>query len=275
LIYQTHIHPWLEDNETHIEEFIASAHERLKTAGITYLKQAIELLKTKVLGLPPGEPSVNAVPEPTAGPQSYTQALLARFSVPSARWTGTGSTGTDFYNLLASAVSAATSAGIGAPSSGSGTATGTQDMTASGTLIPPNIRGATEKMTFIAAQRERLNIVLNALDREATELQRSEGGRASSMTFDGNSDENETQRPASGLSGFSGLSGLSKSRSEADFEKIDAESGAEDEGAVRRRGGNTPSNGGGSWMPWGWGSSATPTPESTGRSSAFEKKQSD
>ncbi len=56
IIYQEHIHPWLEENETQIEDFIASAHDRLRAAGIAYLKRAIELLKTKVLGMPPGDP---------------------------------------------------------------------------------------------------------------------------------------------------------------------------------------------------------------------------
>jgi len=263
IIYQDHIHPWLEENETQIDEFIASAHDRLKTAGIAYLKRAIELLKTNILGLPAEEPTPVA---PEAVGQTYTQSLLARFSLPAARWTGTGNTGADFYSLLASAVSAATAAAAG---------TGTADMTASGTLIPPTLRGADEKRSFIAAQREKLNIVLGALDREAKELDRTEAlrarsqnqARAASMTFDGLSDDAE--RPASGLSGFSALSALSKSRSEADFEKIDAESGAEDDVTARRR---TNAATGQSWLPWGWGAAATPS-EDEGQSSSFEKPQ--
>ncbi|CAI0653567.1 unnamed protein product, partial [Colletotrichum noveboracense] len=101
IIYQTHVHPFLQDNEAQIEEFISEAHDRLKAAGIAYLKRAIELIKTNVLGLPPGEPEPAATPPPAS--QSYTQSLLARFSVPAARWAPAGNTGTDFYNLLAGA----------------------------------------------------------------------------------------------------------------------------------------------------------------------------
>lgn len=271
IIYQERIHPYLEENEAQIEEFIARAHDRLKAAGIAYLKRAIELLKTKVFGLPPDDPTPPA-PEPPPG-QSYTQTLLARFSLPAARWSSTGNTGADFYNFLAGAMSTLTTAT--GTSTGGATGAGTMGMTASGTLIPPNLRGADEKMTFIAAQRERLNIVLGVLDREAKELERAEALRAHNVAvqqprvpnraFDGGDD---SERPPSGLSGFSVLSGLSKSRSEADFEKIDAESGAEDESAVRRR--NV--SGGGSWLPWGWAAAATPSAD-VGHSSAVEKEQ--
>ncbi|KAA8577018.1 hypothetical protein EYC84_007033 [Monilinia fructicola] len=40
---------------------ISSAHERAKAAGVTYLKQAIELIRQQVFGLPPKEPT----PPPT------------------------------------------------------------------------------------------------------------------------------------------------------------------------------------------------------------------
>jgi receptor expression-enhancing protein 1/2/3/4 len=277
IIYQTHLHPWLEQNESQIEDFIASAHDRLKAAGIAYLKRAIELLKTNVLGLPPDE---NLAQQQAAShvaddatPQSYTAALLARFSLPSARWGGqAGTAGADFYNFLASAVTAASGSTTSSGSSSSGAKAA--DLTASGTLIPPTIRGSSAKMSFIAAQRERLGIVLSALDREATQIAQAEDERrkvreerrkAGSMSLDGEDDEplvhekvrnvwdeegEGLKRPASGLSGFSALS---KSRSEADFEKIEAESGAEDGGHIKRR---TPGASGlSSWMPWGWGAS--------------------
>ncbi|KXH39646.1 HVA22 family TB2/DP1 protein [Colletotrichum simmondsii] len=255
IIYQTHVHPFLQDNEAQIEEFISEAHDKLKAAGIAYLKRAIELIKTNVLGLPPGDPE--PAPQPSAAaapaghpPQSYTQSLLARFSVPAARWAPTaaaGHTGADFYNLLAGAYSAATGGGQH------------QDLSKSGSIIPPNLQGG-ERTSFIAAQRERLAFLLKALERE--EAATSSSGHPEtfsrslgSMQLDGNEEEEVTQRPPSAHSG------LSKSRSETDFEKIDAESGAEDlggddeDGSVRRR----QTSGGSSWMPWGWG--ATPTAE--------------
>ncbi|KAK5654668.1 hypothetical protein OQA88_6991 [Cercophora sp. LCS_1] len=262
IIYQTYVHPWLEDNETAIEDFIASSHERLRAAGIAYLKRAIEALKTNVFGLPPS-PEAASASAPT-GPQtsqSYTQSLLARFSLPAARWpanSGAGAGAGDFYSFLASAVSAATSAtaAYGDTTRGAGSANA-----GSASIVPESIRGAAARLSYITAQRERLNLVLSALDREATQLQ-GEGLSARS------------------LSGQSGASGLTKSRSEGDFEKLDAESGAEemDDGASIRRRGGTPSAaattpGGGSWMPWGWGTagdSNTPTGDSA-RSSGVDK----
>ncbi|TDZ16810.1 Receptor expression-enhancing protein 2 [Colletotrichum sidae] len=244
IIYQTHVHPFLQDNEVQIEEFISEAHDRLKAAGIAYLKRAIELIKTNVLGLPPGEPEPAQAPA-AAATQSYTQSLLARFSLPAARWAPAGHSGADFYNLLAGAVSAATGGGVGG-----GNPTH-EDLTKSGSLIPPELQG-TERTSFIAAQRERLAFVLKALEREAA-AHEAQPEAFSRMQLDGSEEEELTQRPPSAHSG------LSKSRSETDFEKIDAESGAEDhgddegEGSVRRR------QAGGSWMPWGWGS--TPTAE--------------
>ena len=272
LLYQERIHPWLEQNESQIDDFIASAHERLRTAGIAYIKRAIELLKVKVLGMPPSPEHHTAGAAAGSGDAgSYTQSLLARFSLPAARWnsaTGAaGTAGSDFYGLLASAVGAATGAAAGGSA---GDASGVGKTT--GTLIPDSIRGAPERMSFIAAQRERLKIVLSALDREATQLETDEEQRRlerertrpTSLSLDGGPTE-DTERPPSGQSG---LSGLSKSRSEVDFEKLDAESGTEDmdnDGTLRRR---TPAAAtGGSWVPWGWSSGGA----SEGKSSSAEK----
>lgn len=255
IIYEDQIHPFLESNEAQIDEFIVNAHDKLKKAGLAYLKSGIEYLKVKVLGLPPTEPT----PEPqSAAPQSYTQSLLARFSVPTARWAGTTgaaaatNAGNDLYTLLAAAVSTATAA-AGGSNRDNGASTSS--------LIPASLQDTSEKMTFIAAQRERLSILLSALDKEAHDIQQDAGakpaGRHSrSMAFDGHEDEEPTQRPPSGLSM---LSGISKSRSEVDFEKIEAESGAENEQDTstirKRRNVTTPKAAPtGSWMPWGvWG----------------------
>ncbi|PKS10988.1 hypothetical protein jhhlp_002747 [Lomentospora prolificans] len=270
IIYQTHIHPYLEQNETKIEDFIASTHERLKAAGLAYLKQAIALLKTKVLGMPPEEPAPAPASAQTSA-QSYTQNLLSRFSVPAARWAGAGisrpgaaaaaSTGADFYGFLASAVSTVM---------GQGTPSGSADnMSASGSLVPSNLQGA-DKINFISAQRDRLNAVLTALDREAQTIEREDTIRASDSPRSPSDVSPPDERPPSGLSSWSGLS---KSRSEVDFEKIDVDSAAEEETNLRQRPTATPGGGGGSWMPWGWGSGATPTQESTGQSSSVKKSQ--
>lgn len=235
IIYEEHVHPFLQDNEANIDDFIASAHERLKTAGLSYLKQAIELFKTNVLGLPPSQEPPAPPQAQGSSPQGYTQSLLARFSVPAAKWTGSANAGADVYNLLASAVTAAATA--------AGHSHGAEN-----SIIPPNLQSSGEKMTFIAAQREKLATLLSALDAEAQQLQTAD---AQAHLDVADEDGEPTQRPPSGLSA------LSKSRSETDFEKIEADS--EDEASLRRRQ-NAP--GGGGWMPWSWGAAHDPAKSS-------------
>ncbi|KAG7286494.1 hypothetical protein NEMBOFW57_008805 [Staphylotrichum longicolle] len=252
LIYEEYIHPRLEENETAIEEFIASAAARLRSAGIAYLKRAIELLRTNVLGLPPS-PEAAAAPEPQT-PQSYTQSLLARFTLPSPRWNtastpaaaphtqpqagaGGGLT-TDFYNLLASAVTAAaatTTGGATKPPTTTTTRAAGATNTGNtgnngGSIIPDAVRtaGAAARMSFIQAQRERLRFVLSALDREeeaAAEAQSQTTTTTTTTAGGGGSGSGDKRRS---LSEQSVASALSKSRSEGDFEKLDAPSGGEE-----------------------------------------------
>ncbi|PHH77735.1 hypothetical protein CDD80_249 [Ophiocordyceps camponoti-rufipedis] len=236
-LYEERIHPFLEENEGSIDKLIATTHQRLRAAGSSYLLKAIDYLKTNILGLPRSEPPP---PPPPAGPSGYTQSLLARFSVPTARLPAAAYSGNDFYNMLAGAVSAA--AGGGSRAAGNDSAP----------LIPSDLRGSAEKMTFIAAQRERLNVLLTALDREAQELQRADAEQHTSR------DDTRSRSRSSG-------SGLSKSRSETDFEKVEAESGDEDggDGSLRRR--QVPGGGpaGSSWIPWGWTAGAGATKSSS------------
>lgn len=260
------MHPWLHNNELAIDDFIASAHERAKAAGVTYLKQAIELIRQQVFGLPPKEPT----PPPTPSAYTYTQSLMARFNLPSAKPSfpsnsigGATSTATDFYSLLASAVSAATSsnAAAGGP--------GDREPSHGGSLIPANVSGI-ERITFIQAQRERLSILLSALDKEAQTIQNEKRvpRNISSMSFDGTSSEDDNlDRPKSSASG------MTSRKSEPDFEKIDADSGTEDVGNTRRIAERTSS---GNWLPWAWGAkSAAPahsptSPEDVGKSSGVD-----
>jgi len=313
IIYQTHVHPFLEENESAIEDFISSAHERLRAAGIAYLKRAIELLKTNVLGLPPSQPDANAAAAAAAANQgqSYTQTLLARFSLPSARFGGNWNQGggaagpagvgsPDVYGFLSSALSAVTASYTGAgaaPAADQGlgnnhAAAGVNAPGAWTNLIPEYIRGPAARMSFLQAQRERLNILLSALDTEASRLAREEqqqqtrrasgmmDGADTGILFGSSGYGNNGSRQS--FSEQSGTSGLSRNRSEADFEKLDAESGAEEDyeygvdnaaGGIRRRPVATTSQssssatataGGGSWMPWGWRTSATPPAGSSG-----------
>ncbi|CAJ2505501.1 Uu.00g128950.m01.CDS01 [Anthostomella pinea] len=241
-LYEGYLHPYLEENELAIEDFIARGHDRLKAAGLSWLKRFIEYVRTQVFNMQPSQTRDDET-RASAAPQGYTQALLARFSVPAARWAASSNAvggGHDFYNMLAGAVSAAATAGGGGAGS---VTTSSNNMAASGTLIPENIGSATEKMSFITAQKERLAFLMGTLDQEAQQLEKDEADRKiveqaqkELRPVDMNLDGQESGSRSRPTSGHSAQSGLSKSRSEVDFEKIDAESGAEDNaGELRRR----------------------------------------
>lgn len=281
VIYTTYIHPYLEENETQIEELIATTHDKMKAAGIAYLKRAIEAFRTQVLGLPPNPAAQQAESNVPASqrPRSYTQALLDRFQLPQAQWSGNagGTTGQDFYSFLSNAVNAATAAVVASDSSSSASDTAgsrkaasasrgpgvgafpTGDLSASGTLVPPSIQGNADKMSFLAAQRERLNYVLSALDREAAQLKSGAAAGEQEVNLEGlqpgGNGNGGGERPTTSSSGKS-TGGLSKSRSEVDFEKIEAESGAEDNN-TQDSAQATPAPSGGSWLPWAWSASSS------------------
>jgi receptor expression-enhancing protein 1/2/3/4 len=265
VLYQDYIDPFLQEHETAIEDFISSAHERVKASSLSYLKQGIELLKQHLLGLPP-QPS----PPPPPANLSYAQALIARFNIPNVRpafplasaGAPTTSTATDFYTLLASAVSAATSTTAGHQQSSS--TQQNRDLSNSGTLIPPTIHG-TERMSFIAAQRERLSILLSALDKEAQTIKVESVRRSSSshnlsnMHFDGSSSSNGSGEDAEQTRPASAMSGLSKSRSELDFERIEADDEHSDDARRLATAFNRQSSGASSWLPWSWSSKPAAT----------------
>jgi len=239
VLYQEHVHPFLHENELAIDDFISSAHDRAKAAGLTYLKHGIELIKQHLLGIPPKEPA----PPSSPSKFSYTQSLMARFNLPSARPAfpaNAASTATDFYTLLASAVTAATA---------TTSINQAPDLSNSGTLIPPTVHGE-DRLSFISAQRERLSILLSALDKEANTLQSRPAPRhIPSISFDGTGGGSEEE-----MVDDRSMSELRSRKSEADFEKIEAESGTEDVGKQRQ------SSGGGSWMPWSWGAQTAEAP---------------
>ncbi|KAL8804848.1 MAG: hypothetical protein Q9182_002342 [Xanthomendoza sp. 2 TL-2023] len=218
LIYQSYIHPFLAHHESDIDIFITNAHDRAKAAGLQYLKRAIDFVKQNVLGM-----QAQHAPPPSQG-ETYAQNLFSRFNLPSARQ-GLAIPAGDFYGLL--------SAAIGQVGAGGGSrAAQVEEMTRSGTLIPKNITDNAEKMTFIATQRERLRILLTALDKEASDL----------------STEETIQKDVERRLGETPRGDIKKSRSETEFDTIDdqEELGSEKQG--------TPAAGG--WMPWNWGRGA-------------------
>ncbi|MCJ1467627.1 hypothetical protein MMC07_006252 [Pseudocyphellaria aurata] len=229
LLYQSHIHPFLAHHEADIDTLITHAHDRAKAAGLSSLKRFIDFVKEKVLGLPPKSQPVRASPE-----GSYAQTLLSRFNLPSARQ-GLAAPAGDFYGLLSAALG---QAGAG----GGGTREAPVEEKTGGTLIPHGMTSASEKMTFLATQRERLRLLLTALDKEASGLETEESIRRDV--------ERRLATPASDDDG------LRKSRSEAEFDTIEREDWTGDKDS---RGGGAGGDGGSplqSWMPWGrWGSS--------------------
>lgn len=233
-IYTTYVDPWLSEHEQEIETFISEAHDRAKQAGMEYLKQAIAWAKVNVLGQQPPPPS----PPPPAT-MSYAQQLLARFNMPAAPGAPSAN---DVYGLLSSALAGVTGA------AGTSREQKAQDLSASGTLIPPELEGKSgeEKMRYVSATRESLRVLLQAFDKEAFTLASSEGSSPAATA----------SAPAADLS---------KSRSETDFDKIDRDEvalGAT--GAAAVEAGKVPQTQrtmSGGWMPWNWNAGQAPNVE--------------
>lgn len=228
-IYQTYVHPFLVEHEGDIDRYISEGHDKAKALGLQYMKAAIDWVKVNILGMPPKAPT-----PPPSRQGSYAQQLLSRFNLPSAR-EGLAAPAGDFYALLASALQMAYT-------STSSREAAVEDLSASGTLIPQDIRTYDEKMTYVSQQREKLRVLLQAFDKEAFML----AGQ-----------DEQSNRPASGLS---------KSRSEADFEKLSVDELAGQSSDNAGKPGSPIATG--SWMPWNWG--GKPVPEDTGKSSGVD-----
>ena len=129
---------------------------------------------------------------------NYAQSLLSRFNLPSAR-EGRAAPAGDFYSLLSAA------AGSISTASGASREIQAEDLSKSGSLIPQGMTSATEKMTFLFTQRERLRVLLSVLDKEASDL-----GTEAAI-------EKDVDKR---LAGEQMGEGLRKSKSEAEFEEI-------------------------------------------------------
>ncbi len=167
--------------------------------------------------------------QPRARPQTppnqggnYAQSLLSRFNLPSAR-EGLAAPAGDFYGLLTAA--------LGTANASSGTSSRevqVEDLSRSGTLIPSGMTSASEKITFLSTQRDRLRVLLSALDKEADTL----GPEA---TIERDIDKR--------MAGEQLGDGLRKSRSEAEFEEIGQDDLTGEKAKPQASG----------WMPWIWG----------------------
>jgi len=219
-LYQNYIHPWLEQHERQIDRFISDSHERAKQAGLQYLKQAIEYVRVSVLKLPPRQP-----PPPSASNATYTQSLLSRFTMPAAR-AGLATAGTsDLFSVLGNAMQQATY-----PTSRSRNSQA-EDLSASGTLIPSHMTGE-ERTKYISTQRDMLQTLLQAFDKEA------DGSQSAARSLDAHQ-ESASQEGTEGV--------LKKNRSELEFEDL----AYEDVPKIEKRPPQGQRNA--SWSNWIWG----------------------
>lgn len=137
---------------------IGKTHERAKAMGLQYFYQAIDLIREKVLGLPPQRPAT----PPQPGAASYAQSLLSRFHIPAAGvGGGAPAPSNDWYSLFSSAVGAATSAGRSREAQD-------EHLSASGTLLQRQMQSMSgdERAHFISSQRELLDHLRSTLTRE-------------------------------------------------------------------------------------------------------------
>lgn len=187
----------------------------------------IEWVKINVLGFAPRSPE----PDRPAG-QTYAQSLMSRFQMPAARGSN------DLYGLVNQALSGA-SALYGAGNKDAQAA----DLSRAANLVPDNIRNNDDRLNYVANQRQRLETLLQAFDREQDNIRSQQSG--------GN-------RYYEGTSRASSNSNLSRNKSELEFDRIDR-----DEIMPERPPypltppplGRRTSSG---WMPWNWQTKQAP-----------------
>lgn len=153
-IYQTYIHPFLEEHERQIDHMISDVHEKARAAGMDAVKRGVEYVRVNLLGQAPSRPS----PPPSRN-VSYSTQLFNRFAMPSARESPTAVGMSDLFGLLGRALQQSTYQNETSQEQA-------RDLAESGTLIPPSLSGA-ERESFVNTQRERLRTLLQAFDTEA------------------------------------------------------------------------------------------------------------
>ncbi|KAL4913286.1 TB2/DP1, HVA22 family-domain-containing protein [Aspergillus aurantiobrunneus] len=160
-LYQDYVDPFLAHHEREIEEFIGRSHERAKALGLQYFYQLIDLIRERVLGLPPQRPPA----PPPASAASYAQSLLSRFNLPSAVGGNNPAPANDWYSAISSAVASVTSPGKSPEARA-------EALSASGTLLPREFesKSRAEKAKFYSNQRDMLDVLRDALMKEERSL---------------------------------------------------------------------------------------------------------
>ncbi|KAF1959744.1 hypothetical protein CC80DRAFT_489842 [Byssothecium circinans] len=221
LLYQEYLEPFLYHHEREIDDLITETHDRAKSVGLAYLQQGIEWVKVNVLGFAPQQQA----PPPVQG-QSYAQSFMSRFNMPAAR-------GSDnLYSLVNQALSGASA--LYASNQGAQAS----EVSRSANIIPDNIRNNDDRLHYVSSQRERLETLLQAFDREA--------------------DNVRTQRE-SGSRYYEG-GGLSKSKSEAEFDRIERDEIGQDRPPYPITPPAFDRRASGGWMPWNWQQREAPPP---------------
>lgn len=202
LLYQEYVDPFLTHHEREIEELIGHTHERAKALGLQYFYKAIDLIREKLLGLPPQRPA----PPPPSGPAAYAQSLLSRFNIPTVGASTTSSN--DWYSALSSVLGSVTSMAKSRE-------VREEELSASGTLLQRQLETMTgaEKAQYISSQREVLDFLRSTLAREEQAMNRGDldtddlaygaplRKNRSDHSFDVVDDEDLGSRPARRTSG--------------------------------------------------------------------------
>lgn len=172
-------------------------------------------------------------PQPTTA-AGYAQSLLSRFNLPSSSSTTTAGPGTaqglvvggDWYSLVTTALGAVTS-----PSSSSTTAPSSsspqtreaqlEQLSASGNLLHPDRvakLSRAEKARYYSSQRERLEVLVSALEREESKLTPTTSNSNSS-----DDDEGLAYGSSNSYASRRRKTSLRKNGSENSFDQIDAD----------------------------------------------------
>ena len=210
-LYTAYIEPFLVENENRIDRLITDAHEKVRANGLDYIYQAVEWVKRNILHLQSGTSPQEQRPAPRSA-ESYVSGLLARFSSPrpgAPSGASTTSPAGDIYTLLSTAAS---TLGLNPSTASSPAARDAQidSLAHSGALIPPNLKTLAERVDFVSAQREKLRVLLGALDKEAGEL--------------------EIQKDVEKRVG-KGPGGLVSRKSEGEFERVEKDEAESEQGS--------------------------------------------
>lgn len=182
-LYVEHIHPTLEAHEKEIEDFITRTHDQAKAAGVQYIRKLLHMAREQIFG--PQEIVAASTPQQPLSQDaaSFVTNLFSRWNVPPIS-PYAPQMATDFYHFLSSALQQQ------APEKSR------DGMPNAATLIPAGIEGKADKTKFIELQRERLRMVMAALEQEMDTIRSSgdAGGTSVAAVLDNAADQGAFSR---------------------------------------------------------------------------------